>query len=69
MIASRVSLVSTSLLLGMAMLAPLAGAQAPGQPVLGLVQGTNALVRFTTATPGHRQHPAAGDRPRRRATP
>ena len=51
MIAGRVSLVSTSLLLGMAMLTPSAEAQAPGQPVLGLVQGTNALVRFTTATP------------------
>ncbi len=33
------------------MLTPSAEAQAPGQPILGLVQGTNALVRFTTATP------------------
>ena len=51
MIASRVSLVSTSLLLGMAMLTPSAGAQALGQPLLGLVQGANALIRFTTTSP------------------
>jgi hypothetical protein len=29
-----------------------AAAQTVGQPVLGLLQGTNTLVRFTTATPG-----------------
>lgn len=29
-----------------------AAAQATGQPVLALLQGTNTLVRFTTATPG-----------------
>ena len=29
-----------------------ATAQTVGQPALALVQGTNALVRFNTATPG-----------------
>jgi hypothetical protein len=29
-----------------------AGAQGVGQPILGLVQNSNSLVRFTTATPG-----------------
>lgn len=47
----RTSLVATLAFLGLAALVPSAGAQAVGQPVLGLVQGTNSLVRFTTATP------------------
>jgi hypothetical protein len=41
------------------MLAPSASAQGVGQPVLGLVQGTNSLVRFTTTTPGTASPPLA----------
>lgn len=47
----RIPLVGTLAFLGWVGLAPPAGAQAVGQPILGLVQGTNSLVRFTTATP------------------
>jgi hypothetical protein len=42
-----------------AMLAAPAAAQGTGQPVLGLVQGTNSLVRFTTAAPGMLDPPLA----------
>ena len=42
-----------------AMLAAPAAAQGTGQPVLGLVQGTNSLVRFTTAAPGTLDPPLA----------
>ncbi len=36
---------------GLAILAPLAGAQVAGHPLVGLVQNTNSLVRFATAAP------------------
>ena len=35
-------------------------AQTVGQPVLGLLQGTNVLVRFNTNTPGMLGPPIAG---------
>lgn len=38
--------------------APVA-AQTTGQPVIGLLQGTNALIRFTTSTPGTLGAPVA----------
>lgn len=44
----RFALAFLSLALG----APFAGAQVVGQPMLGLVQNANSLVRFTTAAPG-----------------
>lgn len=47
----RIPLRSTTAFLGLAILAPFAGAQVIGQPILGLVQNTNTLVRFTTAAP------------------
>ena len=37
--------------------APPAAAQSVGQPILALLQGTNTLVRFTTATPGTLEPP------------
>lgn len=47
----RVPFVTALAFAGLAILAPLAGAQGVGQPILGLVQNANSLVRFTTATP------------------
>lgn len=47
----RIPLVGTIAFIGWVGFAPSVGAQAVGQPILGLVQGTNSLVRFTTATP------------------
>ena len=49
---TRFPLVGTLAFLGVAMFAPVASSQGVGQQVLGLVQGTNSLVRFTTAAPG-----------------
>ena len=45
--------------LAAAMLAAPVAAQGIAQPVLGLVQGTNSLVRFTTAQPGTLDPPLA----------
>lgn len=47
----RIPLVGTIAFLGWIGFTPSAGAQAVGQPLLGLVQNSNSLVRFTTATP------------------
>lgn len=47
-----VRLVGAIALLGWASVATPVAAQAAGQPILGLVQGANSLVRFTTAAAG-----------------
>jgi Domain of unknown function (DUF4394) len=55
----RTPLVGTMAFLGWVSFAPSAGAQAVGQPILGLVQNTNSLVRFTTAAPASVGTPVA----------
>jgi hypothetical protein len=63
----QVSSALFSLLAFFAITAVPAAAQSSGQPILALLQGTNTLVRFTTATPGTLDPPiivtglAAGD--------
>jgi hypothetical protein len=51
MMAGRISLVSTTVLVVLAAFTATARAQGVGQPLIGLVQGANALVRFSTAAP------------------
>lgn len=48
---TRFPFVATLAFLGVAVFASGASAQGVGQPILGLVQGSNSLVRFTTAAP------------------
>jgi Domain of unknown function (DUF4394) len=55
----RTPLVGTMAFLGWVSFAPSAAAQAVGQPILGLVQNTNSLVRFTTAAPASVGTPVA----------
>ncbi|MCC6991307.1 MAG: DUF4394 domain-containing protein, partial [Acidobacteria bacterium] len=52
MMHNRLSLRSAFTFLALACAAPLAQGQVIGQPVLGLVQNGNSLVRFTTDAPG-----------------